>query len=173
MDENFDGMDRFRLHGMNRGFVKFLLSRITSYVDHESGIGSNFEYYYQNSTGKPFEVEHIWADKFSEHRDEFDQETEFDEYRNRIGGLVLLPRGTNQSYGAKPYPKKLKHYVKENLLVQSLCQLTYESNPNFTSMNSRLGLGFKPYDDFKKKDIQERQKLYQLICELIWNSDLM
>lgn len=172
MDEELNGMDHFRLHGMNGGFVKFLLSRITSFVDQEAGVGNNFEYYYQNPTGKPFEVEHIWADKFSRHRDEFDQANDFDEYRNRLGGLVLLPRGTNQSYGAKTYDKKLKHYVKENLLVQSLCQLTYQNNPNFNSMKSSLNLPFKPHDEFKKQDIQERQELYRKMCELIWNPEL-
>ena len=172
MDETFNGMDRFRLHGMNGSFVKFLLSRITSFVDQESGVGNNFEHYFQNSSGKPYEVEHIWADKFSEHRDEFDQATDFDEYRNRIGGLVLLPRGTNQSYGAKPYEQKLEHYLKENLLVKSLHGRTYDNNPNFTSMTSRLSLPFKPHDEFKKADVEERQELYQRICELIWNADL-
>ncbi len=172
MDETFDGMKVFRMHGMNHGFVKFLLSRITSFVDHQSGIGKDFEHYYQNPAGKPYEVEHIWADKFTEHRDEFEQATEFDEFRNRIGGLLLLPRGTNQSYGSKPYGEKLKHYVKENLLAQSLCQLTYQNNPNFLNMDSRLSLGFKAHDEFQKQDIQDRQTLYQRICELIWNPEL-
>ena len=116
-------------------------------------------------------MEHIWADKFFNHKDEFEQESDFQEYRNRIGALVLLPRGTNQSYGAKPYNDKLKHYIKENLLVQSLCPLTYQNNPNFLSMKNRLNLPFKAHENFKKTDIVDRQNLYQAICESIWGAE--
>lgn len=168
MEEPWTGVQNFRLHGQNRVFVKFLLSRITSFVEQQSGFNSSFEKYYHNPGGKSFEVEHIWADKFAKHKDEFDQEADFQEYRNRIGALVLLPRGTNQSYGAKPYNEKLSHYIKENLLVQSLCLLTYQNNPNFLSMKNKFSLPFKAHEEFKKADISDRQKLYQAICESIW-----
>lgn len=171
MEEPWKGIQNFRLHGQNRAFVKFLLSRITSFIEQKSGFNSTFEKYYHNPGGKSFEVEHIWADKFSNHKDEFEQESDFQEYRNRIGALVLLPRGTNQSYGAKPYNDKLKHYIKENLLVQSLCPLTYQNNPNFLSMKNRLNLPFKAHENFKKTDIVDRQNLYQAICESIWGAE--
>ncbi|MBN3520719.1 DUF262 domain-containing protein [Algoriphagus lutimaris] len=172
MEESWTGVQNFRLHGQNRVFVKFLLSRITSYVEQQSGFNSSFEKYYHNPGGKSFEVEHIWADKYFNHQDEFEQEYEFQEYRNRIGALVLLPRGTNQSFGAKPYSKKLSHYIKENLLVQSLCPLTYQNNPNFISMKNKLALPFKAHEEFKKADISDRQKLYQAICESIWGIEI-
>jgi uncharacterized protein with ParB-like and HNH nuclease domain len=171
MEEPWKGVQNFRLHGQNRAFVKFLLSRITSFIEQQSGFNSTFEKYYHNPGGKSFEVEHIWADKFSNHKDEFEQESDFQEYRNRIGALVLLPRGTNQSYGAKPYNDKLKHYIKENLLVQSLCPLTYQNNPNFLSMKNRLNLPFKAHENFKKADIADRQNLYQAVCEAIWGAE--
>lgn len=172
MEESWIGVQNFRLHGQNRVFVKFLLSRITSYIEQQSGVNSSFEKYYHNPGGKSFEVEHILADKYASHREEFEQESDFQEYRNRIGALVLLPRGTNQSYGAKPYSKKLSHYVKENLLVQSLCPLTYQNNPNFLSMKNRLALPFKPHEEFRKADISDRQELYEAICESIWGTDI-
>lgn len=172
MQESFDKMNEFRLHGQNYRFVKFLLSRITAWIEQKAGINTSFISYYQPETGKPFEVEHIWADKFSRHEDEFVQEHEFKQYRNRIGDLVLLPRGTNQSYGDLPYEKKHVHYIKENLLVKSLCPLAYENNPNFTNLKNNLGLPFRAHTEFKKKDIDERQKLYQAICEQIWDHEL-
>jgi hypothetical protein len=103
-----------------------------------------------------------------EHKDEFDQQNDFDDYRNRLGGLVLLPRGTNQSYGDKPYAVKQGHYIKENLLVKSLCPLAYEHNPNFKRLMIEHGLPFRAHDDFKKVDLEARQALYQGICEKIW-----
>lgn len=169
MEETIDGMTRFRLHGQNAWFIKFLLSRMTSFVEKQVGDGSTFEKYYHNRGGKPFEIEHIWADSFEDHKDEFDQETEFIEFRNRIGALLLLPNGTNQSYGKKPYSEKISHYIKENLLAKSLCEATYLSNPNFLNMKEALNLPFKPHTQFKKQDIAERQDLYIEICKRIWS----
>lgn len=167
MKEGWDGVSNFSLHGQNRPFVKYFLSRISGFIDEQSGQNTNFLTYYQGS-GKPFEIEHIWADKFERHQDEFDQLHEFHTMRNNIGGLVLLPRGTNQSYNDQEYVPKQSHYVKENLLVQSLCEKTYENNPNFRNMAERLALPFQAHPQFKKEDIQKRQLLYQAICERIW-----
>lgn len=172
MGEKFNAMANFRLHGQNRRFVKYLLSRITAWVEKEAGMGSNFLTYYNPEHGKPFEVEHIWADKFSRHTDEFSQESEFEVYRNHIGDLLLLPRGSNQSYGDKPYEQKQAHYIKENLLAKSLCELTYKNNPNFTNFIHHSKLPFKPHNTFKKMDIDQRQQLYQEICERMWNESL-
>lgn len=171
MEETWDGMAQFGLHGQNRNFVKFLLSRITAFIEQSAKHSTYFSTYHARQGSNQFEVEHIWADKFTEHQDEFEQQHEFEAYRNRIGDLVLLPGGTNQSYGAKPYSEKLEHYVKENLLVKSLHNLAYENNPNFTKMIQRLDLPFKAHDSFSKADIDERQLLYQRICEVIWNED--
>lgn len=171
MPEKWDGVAEFRLHGMNRYFVKFLLSRITGYIDQQSGASTNFTTYFLSPGTKPFEVEHIWANKFDEHREEFDQQHEFDNYRNRIGDLVLLPQGTNQSYGAMTYPEKLEHYLKENLLVKSLHPKAYENNPNFVGMAKKLNLKFKAHKAYAKADINDRQTLIQCICEAIWGAD--
>ena len=171
MSETWNGVSSFRLHGQNGRFVKFLLSRISGFIDKEAGQSTDFVDYYENPNAKPFEIEHIWANKFAQHRDEFDQEHEFLECRNSIGDLVLLPRGTNQSYNDAPYATKLPHYVKENLLVKSLHELTYKNNPNFVKMAEELGLPFQAHPEFNKADIKARQELYRVICERIWAFD--
>jgi uncharacterized protein with ParB-like and HNH nuclease domain len=168
MEEAWEGLAQFRLHGMNRRFVKFLLSRVTGFIEQKAGASTSFSTYFISPGTKPFEVEHIWADKFDEHRDEFEQLHEFENYRNRIGDLVLLPEGTNQSYGPKSYADKLGHYLKENLLVKSLHRMAYENNPNFLGMAQTLGLDFHWHESFTKADIDERQALIQSICEVIW-----
>jgi len=170
MPEKWAGMSEFRLHGMNRYFVKFLLSRITGFIEQQSGSPTNFSTYFVSAGKKPYEVEHIWADKFEEHRDEFEQRHEFDAYRNRIGDLVLLPQGTNQAYGAMPYTEKVEHYLKENLLAKSLHSKAYKNNPNFAAMAKTFGLSFKAYKSYAKADIDERQVLIQNICEVIWST---
>ena len=169
-EEKWNGLTEFRLHGTNRRFVKFLLSRITAFIEQRSGASTNFSTYFVSPGTKPYEVEHIWADQFDEHRDEFEQQHEFENYRNRIGDLVLLPQGTNQSYGKMSYERKIEHYRRENLFVQSLHPKTYENNPNFLGMTKTLGLRFKAPQNhsFTKADIDDRQALVQSICEVIW-----
>lgn len=168
MEEKWSGLVQFRLHGMNRHFVKFLLSRITGFIEQQSGASTSFSTYFVSSGTKPYEIEHIWADKFGEHRDEFEQQHEFDNFRNRIGDLLLLPHGTNQSYSAKSYAKKVEHYLKENLWAKSLHPKAYDNNPNFLQMIQTLGLPFKAHESFYKADIDARQALVQSICAVIW-----
>nr|EKV1033599.1 DUF262 domain-containing protein [Citrobacter freundii]EKX6749964.1 DUF262 domain-containing protein [Citrobacter freundii] len=172
MPDTFAGMEEFRLHGQNYRFVKFLLSRITAWVEQQAGMSTTFITYYQPEHGKPFEVEHIWADKYERYTDEFEQEHEFNNYRNRLGDLVLLPRGSNQSYSDLCYDQKQPHYIKENLLAKSLCPLAYMNNPNFNQLRNVLRLPFKPHNSFKKHDVDERQSLYKIICENIWDHNL-
>lgn len=169
-DVHFDGItkQRFRLHGMNRSFIKFLLSRISGFIDAESGYANTFTNYFLSPGAKPYEVEHIWSSNFDQHRDEFEQANDFEEYRNHIGALVLLPRGTNQSYGDMPYTQKLEKYYSQNTYVQSLSPQSYQSNPNFLNMCDRLNIPFEPHHQFRKADIDKRQALVQRICEVMW-----
>jgi len=172
--EKWDGILKFGLHGMNRKFVKHLLARISSYVDNISeGLDGDKTSYatYHHPKGRQYEIEHIWANKFLEHKDEFDQENIFQTWRNMIGALLLLPQGTNQSFNSDKYEDKLEHYIKENSYAKSLHPLFYEKNPNFVKSDSVKTIGFKPHTSFKKEDIVERQKLVKNICEHLWSSD--
>jgi uncharacterized protein with ParB-like and HNH nuclease domain len=168
LDDGWSEFKNFGIHGQNRKFVKFLLSRITAYVEQGAGMTSTFQTYHESPGGKPFEVEHIWADNMALQTEKFADTSEFSAWRASIGALLLLPNGTNQSYSDKPYTEKLPHYQKENLLARSLCSLTYQNNPNFTKWFASRGLSFRAHNDFKKADIDLRQALYQNICEDIW-----
>lgn len=166
--EEWNAICEFSLHGQNRKFVKHILSRITSYIDTLVGKDTSYVTYYHPSN-KPYEIEHIWADKFEEHLDEFQQKDEFQDWRNSIGALVLLPQGTNQSFNSDKYEDKLKHYLKENTFVQTLHPAYYVKNPNFIKTERIKELKFKPHPHFKKVDLEERQRLFQRICESLWN----
>lgn len=168
IEENWDGVWDFGMHGMNRKFVKHLLCRITSYVDNLVGKDTTYVTYH-HPNGRAFEIEHLWSDTFAEHRDEFDQETDFNEWRNSIGALILLPNGTNQSFSSDIYEDKLEHYLKENTFAQTLHSTFYEKNPNFIKSEIIQDLEFKAHPHFKKVDIEERQRLVQRICEKLWS----
>jgi uncharacterized protein with ParB-like and HNH nuclease domain len=172
----FSGILEFAMRQQNRWRVHYLLARMTHHIECESGVAAPADFLkYVNKSGekrvKPFQVEHIWANRPERHTDEFVSPNDFGQYRNRIGGLLLLPRGFNQSYGDLPYADKLHHYYGQNLLARSLSPQCYERNPNFTNYLTGSGLPFQAHEQFKKADLDARQDLYRQICEEIWNSE--
>ena len=117
----------------------------------------------------PYEIEHIWAMHYSRYKNQFSHQKEFEEYRNYLGGLLLLPKKINASLNDSTYKHKLKHYLKENMLARSLHDKCYENNPGFLKMVKLSGLSFKPYDDFNTEEFDERQGLYSAMAEKIWS----
>jgi len=84
-------------------------------------------------------------------------------------GLLLLPKSFNASYGDLPYQKKRKHYLKQNLLAQTLHEDAYQNNPGLKRFLKETGLKFQPHEDFKKEELDQRSTLYLRLAELIWN----
>jgi hypothetical protein len=169
-DPTFEENDRFRLHGGNGRQIRRMLRRITDYVGTRSGQASRYAEYAQRGKNS-YEIEHVWADHPELHKDEFAHPSDFDEYRNRIGGLLLLPKSFNASYGDLPYAEKREHYTGQNLLAQSLHELAYEHNPGFRRFINESGLPFRAHPVFKKADIEERQELLRRLADLIWSPE--
>lgn len=165
----FKSNDGLRLHQQNRYYIHHLLARITNFVETSSGVSSRFTEYIAEGKNR-YEVEHVWADHAERHKDEFSHASDFSEYRNRIGGLLLLPKSFNGSYGDLIYEEKLPHYFGQNLLAKSLHKDCYKHNPGFLRFIDESGLPFKAHNHFKKIDLDERQELYRKCAELIWSS---
>jgi hypothetical protein len=144
---------------------------MTDYVETESGQPSQYAEYVRRQGKNRFEVEHVLANKFDRHRDEYADENEFHRHRNRLGGLLLLPKSFNASYGALPYEGKRDHYFGRNLLAQSLHERTYTNNPGFLGFVEDSGLPFQPHESFKRTDLDARQELYTELAKRIWNPD--
>ncbi|MGI8546836.1 MAG: DUF262 domain-containing protein [Gemmatimonadaceae bacterium] len=166
--ETFASNDRLRMHQQNRYALHRILARLTDYVETQSGQPSHYLDYV--SEGKTrYEVEHIWADHPERHTAEFSHPADFAEYRNRIGGLLLLPKSFNASYGDLTYADKLPHYNTQNLLARSLHPQCYEHNPGFLRFVERSGLPFTAHASFNKADLECRSELYRQIAEHVWN----
>ncbi|MCY4365688.1 MAG: DUF262 domain-containing protein [Chloroflexi bacterium] len=168
--ETFRSNGRLSVHQQNRYALHRILARMTDYVEKESGQPSRYSEYVANGRLR-YEVEHIWANRPERHEDEFSHQSDFGERRNRIGGLLLLPKSFNASYGDLPYEEKLPHYNSQNLLARSLHPQTYEHNPGFRSFMQKSGLPFRPHEQFKRADLDERSKLYEKIAERMWNPE--
>ncbi|TAM84721.1 MAG: DUF262 domain-containing protein [Acidobacteria bacterium] len=167
--ETFATTDRFRLNAMNGRQIHRILARLTDYLETRSGMASRYEEYIQRKGKSGYEIEHIWANHPERHEDEFAHQADFQEYRNRIGGLLLLPKSFNASYGDLPYAAKREHYLKQNLLAQSLHELAYERNPGFVRFINQAVLPFWAHQEFKTSDLDARQQLYRRLAEDLWN----
>lgn len=170
-EERFASNDRFRLHGMNGKQIHRLLARMTDYVETRSGRASRYSEYIQRRGKNGYEVEHIWANHPERHADEFAHPADFADYRNRIGGLLLLPKSFNASYGDTLYAEKREHYYGQNLLAQSLHENAYAHDPGFRRFLEESKLPFQPHTEFKKADLDARQELFKKLAEQIWNPE--
>ena len=167
---NWEKIKDLRLHSQNKKFIKHLLCRITSFVDQQSGRSNTYDFY-QNPTGKGFEIEHIIANKHDRFRDIFEQKEDFERFRNNIGGLILLPSGTNQSLSDSIYEDKVDKYLRENTFAQTLHSEFYVNNPNFLNNEILQQMKFESFDIFSKEESQKRNELIKRICESIWSEE--
>lgn len=169
--ETFATNDRLRLHQQNRGPIQRILARLTDFVERAAGSPSRYLEYTGGAGSKRYEVEHIWANRPERHKDEFDHPHDFAEHRNRIGGLLLLPKSFNASFGDLPYEEKLRHYNGQNLLARSLHPDCYDHNPGFLRFVRESGLPFQSHDQFKRNDLDQRQDLYRGLAERVWSPE--
>jgi hypothetical protein len=167
--ETFASNERFHLHGTNGRQIHRLLARMTDYVETESGQASRYAEYMRRRAQQGYEVEHIWANHPERHADEFAHSQDFLQYRNQLGGLLLLPKKFNASYGDLTYADKRDHYFGQNLLAQSLHENAYLRNPGFVRFVRESGLPFRAHPGFNKVDLDERQVLYRMLAERIWD----
>ncbi|WP_288585980.1 MULTISPECIES: DUF262 domain-containing protein [Lysinibacillus] len=174
MDQTLEGIDSFYLNQFTRRYMLHILSRMTYYVEESCGINSSFVTYVNRQQKNPYDIEHIWADDYTQanHQNEFSTEEEFKTFRNRFGGLLILPKDKNRSYQDMEYSKKVLKYDSENLLVRTLNVNCYSNNPSFLRFIQNNNLPFKPYAYFNKADLMERQELYKEICKNIWSIKL-
>jgi uncharacterized protein with ParB-like and HNH nuclease domain len=168
---NDEIFDNFYLNQYTARFMLHILSRMTHFIESESGLNTKFEDYVNRKIKNPYDIEHIWADKIEQHKDEFteDQADEFQRHRNKFGALIILPRDKNRSFQDSVYENKLPMYYGENLLAKSLEQKCYQNNPQFLRVINDFGFPFKAHPEFMKQDITERQNLYKEICRKIWD----
>ena len=168
MEYDLSGVSSLKLNSQNKRFIRFLLAKITSHIEKASGPHYLFREYIEYR----FDIEHIIpANYYEGHLDEFQDEQEFEDYRSRLGNLLILPYDFNRSYGDKEYEEKVQHYYSQNLLAKSLNDRCYVNNPGFLRYKSIKGLPFKPYSHFGKESINERQHLYESILRDIYNTD--
>ncbi|GAA4930931.1 DUF262 domain-containing protein [Streptomonospora halophila] len=176
LDDDFTGIaaTKFGLRHDNRKQVRYLLARVTAWVEKECGKPDPIADYLRRQ--RPYEIEHIWADKPERYQSDAPTLAKFNALRDRLGALLLLDKSENASYRDAPLSEKVESYRQQNVLAASLHPEFHRArNPGFRKLRTnreyglaRLFQSYKNDSEFTAKAIDERQKLYQRLCELVW-----
>jgi len=168
MEFQLETIDEFRLNGWTIRYMLHILSRVTDYIETQSGIPSNFNNYINREIKNPYDIEHIICDHHDWFVAEYPEKEIFDRHRSKFGGLLLLPMDKNRSLNDLTFDKKLPIYFGENLLAKSLNSDCYQNNPQFKRFCEAENLQFKAYAAFDKEALLERQELYEELAKKIW-----
>jgi uncharacterized protein with ParB-like and HNH nuclease domain len=163
------GIEELGLNQFSKRYIYHLLARLTAYVDVGAGRADLFDTYVDRKQKNPFDIEHIWADRYERYASDCPTRQDFDTWRNHVAGLVLLPADVNRSYQDKPFDQKAPHYAKQNFYAASLTAAAYQHQPQFELFVNREGLPFRDYDNFGKAEQQERRKLVLALANKVWS----
>ncbi len=168
-------------NNIKRQDLLHILARIATFLEdtcnQTNSVGFN-TYIDRDRASRTFDVEHVLCSDIDISKTEladkwdYDSDGEYNELRNSIGGLVLLPRGRNRSLKGKPYSEKLPVYSTENILCQTLHSAFFQNNPTASEALTQNKIDMKPYMQFNKQSILERRDFYTKIASLIWNEGL-
>lgn len=163
------GIDQLALNQFSRRYIFHLLARITAFTDAKSGRSDPFPILVDRSQKNPFDIEHIWANDYAQHADVFASPQEFQEMRDTVPALLLLPADVNRSLQDKPYGYKLQKYASHHLYAAGLAPNAYLNQPQFDAFRSENGLAFGPHEAFSKAAWAERRQLVAQLVELVWS----
>jgi hypothetical protein len=165
------GVEGLGLNQFSRRYIYHLLARVTAYVEVGSGKPDLFDKYVDRETKNPCDIEHIWADDYARYKDECASPQEFQDWRNQVAGLLLLPADVNRSLQDKPFDLKAPHYAKQNLYAASLTAAAYEHEPQFKQFRTGKDLSFKPYTKYGKDEQLERRELISQLVNQVWSTE--
>lgn len=168
-EKNRNGLDDFYLNQWSKRYVLHLLARLTAYAEVLAGRSDQFPLYVDRGVKNPFDIEHIWSRDYDSYAKLFEDERDFEDWRQRIGSLLLLPADVNRSLQDRTYAQKVKKYASENVLAASFAEAAYQNQPKFRANVKRLGLDFRPYESFGKEEQSERQALIKQLANQVWS----
>ena len=164
-----DALKRFSLYSMQQYRTRYLLARLTQYVDMAfNGLKSpgSLEPY------TSLQIEHILpATPTAELRAKWAEENPnalYDDYKNRLGNLTLLEKPINIVAGNDFYTAKQAEYRKSsNYLTRSLVELTnVGQNTSITRINEKL----ESFADWNAASIEKRHGLLIALAQDVWKT---
>lgn len=165
------GIAKLALNQFSRRYIFHLLARITAFTDVGCGRPDPFPDLVNRDQKNPFDIEHIWAADYGLHPGVFASLQEFEQLRDTVPALLLLPADVNRSLQDKPYDYKVQKYGMHHLYAASLSPGAYASQPQFDAFRTRHALPFKVHAAFDKDAWTDRLGLVAQLVDLVWSPD--
>lgn len=171
--------ERFKTRGydnIDRRPLRYFFARIEDFICSKIGKAPERDVQYiSTKTGHKtgYHIEHILS-RNDENKAYFENDEDFENKRNRLGGLLLLYNLDNIiSNNEKYYEGKRKTYSNGLFWGRTLIDDFYhKSNARFLEFveefKSSTNLEFKSYNKFDKFALEERSRLLFEIVKIIW-----
>lgn len=169
LPELSDALKRFSLYTMQQYRTRYLLARLTQYVDMAfSGVKSPGSLAPYTS----LEIEHILPDtptaELMENWATENPMAVYDDYKNRLGNLTLLEKPINIVASNDFYTAKQAEYRKSsNYLTRSLVELT---NVGLNTSISRINEKLEAFPTWDAASIEKRHELLIGLARGIWKT---
>lgn len=169
---------------LKRQDLLHLLGRLSDFLEHSLDFANRVgfaDYASRARESRTFDIEHLMPNKMAETNDDiiknggkaFGTHTEFFLSRNRIAGLILLPRSRNRSMKDLPYSVKRQRYAGENVLAQTLTSEFYLNQPNWGKFAADNNIKYEPSPHTDDTALESRAKFYSDLAQLIWSRDIL
>ena len=164
-----DALKRFSLNSMQQYRTRYLLARLTQYVE------MAFNGLKVSGWLEPFtnlEIEHILPNKpDADLREIWATENAgllYDDYKNRLGNLTLLEKPINIVAGNNFYAiKKLEYAKSGNYLTRSLIKLiAVGQNTSISRINAKL----EPFPTWTATAIEKRHAMLINLAQDVWKT---
>lgn len=164
--DNQSNFMRLGLNSMQQYRIKFILGKITAYVDalrQGTSTVNDVTPYVQSTV----EIEHIMPQTCYDKGQYGLSEEEYPVYLNRLGNLTLLENSINKSIQNEGYEAKAKAYKQSKFyLTSALSELTDQGSQTAINRTNKMLRAWKTWD---KGSIEDRQQLLYELSERIWS----
>lgn len=156
---------RLGLNSMQQYRIKFILGKITAYVD-ALRLGKTTVEDLTGYTQTAVEIEHIMPQTCTDKASYDLDEEEFAVYIHRLGNLTLLENSINKSIHNDNYANKSVAYKQLKFYITS--SLSALVNQGQDTAINRTNLLLSAWPDWNKQAIEERQEMLYRLSEMIW-----
>lgn len=164
--DNQSNFMRLGLNSMQQYRIKFILGKITAYVDalrQGTSTVRDVTPYVQSTV----EIEHIMPQTCYDKGQYGLSEEEYPVYLNRLGNLTLLENSINKSIQNEGYEAKAKAYKQSKFyLTSALSELTDQGSQTAINRTNKILRAWTAWD---KGSIEDRQLLLYELSERIWS----
>ena len=168
-EEPFSGI--CRLTPGTRQKIRAMLARMTEHVEISAGRTTARYDDLLKRGQKGFEIEHLIPNKPDGQLRKLEAKSvgEFEDTRNRIGGLILLPTSKNRTLGALQYEERRASYRDENKLAASLLEGNGKEDAAMRRMREKFGL--RPEEVLNIGMLERREAGYREIAKDVWSPE--